>query len=146
MTKLVVEELKTTLIQEFTWNPVPRAHIAAVRPHLYTHGNPAGTFTLAILSAADVVLASQTFTAADLYFALDTGNAYAQLYFPVIFDNRVHLPKGNYKLRLSASGYSFSEASYLGWIRDHEDLKVPLDFTPASDLHNPLSYEIWVYK
>lgn len=145
MTTLVIEELKTTLTQDFSWRPRERAHVIAARPHLYAHNNPAGTFTLALLNSSSATLASKSFLASDLYFALGTGNLYAQLYFPVIFDQAIHLPTGDYKLRLSSSGYSFSESAYMGWVRDHEDLKVPLLYTPPDDFHNPLSYEIWVY-
>lgn len=145
MTTLVVDELKTTLTQEVTLNLTPRQHLAAVRPHLYVHNNPAGTFTFAVLNAADAVLTSDTFTSADVYTALGTSDDYAHAYFTISFEYR-HLPPGTYKLRLSSSGYTFSESAYLGWVRDHEDLIVPLDYTPSDDSENPLSYQVWVRR
>jgi hypothetical protein len=144
MTTLVVEELVTTLTQEFTLSLPRRAHVDSIRPHLYTHNTPAGTFTLSILDLSDNLIASKSFTAQEIYDAIPTTNDYAQAYFRINFDNKVHLPSATYKLRLSSSGYTFSESSYMGWVRDHEDLKVTLGYTPASDLTNPLSYEIWV--
>lgn len=144
MTTIVVEEFRTTLVQDFTWGRSPRAHVTAVRPYLYLHNTPAGTFTMAVLNASSTVLASQTFTAQDVYDGLSTTDDYSHAFFRVAFANKIHLPAGDYKLRLSASGYSFAESSYMGWIREHEYSKVPTTFVPTSDLANPLSYEIWV--
>jgi len=146
MTTLVVEELKTTLTQEVTFTLPRRSHIHAIRPHLYVHNAPAGAFSFSVLDSSDNVLITKTFTAANVYTALGTANLYARAYYTILFDNKVHLPSAIYKLRLSASGYTFSNSSYLGWVRDHEDLKVTLGYTPTSDLANPLSYETWVRK
>lgn len=144
MTTLVVEELVTTLTQELTLSFRPRAHISHVRPYLYVHNTPAGTFTLSIRDSLSNVLSSGTFTAQDIYDGLATTNDYAHAYFRVTFASVVPAPPGNYSLHLSSSGYTFSESAYLGWVREHEDLKVPITYTPANDFGNPLSYEIWV--
>jgi hypothetical protein len=146
LTKLVVEELKTTLVQDFSWNLRTRAHAHAFRPHLYVHNAPAGAFTLAVLDSVDTVLGSGTFASADVYSGLGTANLYAHAYFRVDMTNMPPLHPGSYKLRLSSSGYTFSESAYLGWVRDHEDLKAPIDGAPASDLNNPMSFEMWVYQ
>ena len=146
MTTLVVEELRTTLTQEVTLSLPRRYHVDTIRLHLYFHNSPSGTFSFSILDQSDNVIASKSFTSAQFYSAIPTANIYAHAYFSVQLDNKVHLPSTVYKLRLSASGYTFLNTSYVGWVRDHEDLKVPLGFIPDSDLFNPLSYEIWVRK
>jgi hypothetical protein len=142
VTTLVIEELKTTLTQEFTILTKPRMNIVQIRPHLYVHNSPSGTFTFSILDSSNNVLISSNFQSQSLYDALDTVNQYAHGYFNMML-NEISLDVGTYKLRLSSSGYTFSEISYLGWVRDHEDLKNPISYTPASDLENPLSFEIW---
>lgn len=143
MTTIVVEELRTTLDQDFTTKLFPRLHLVAIRPYLYLHNNPAGTFTLSVYDSGSNLLESKSFTASDVYTALDTVNTYAHVWYNVEFTNPLNLPAGVYTMRLSASGYTFNNSSFIGWIREHENLKVPLDFTPTNDMFNPMAYELW---
>jgi len=144
MTTLVVEELKNgPLVQEFDHLLATKRQLAYVRPYLYLHNYPLGTFTLSLLDANDALIASSSFNQADFYNALDTTDAYAHgfLRLPIT----ASMPRGKYKLSLSSMGYTFFPASYIGWVREHEDEKVKRTFTPASDLENPLTFELWFY-
>lgn len=144
MTTLVVEELKTTLDQSVSLNFSDRYHVYAIGVHLYAHNFPGGIYTVSLIDPDASVVVEETFVSGEIYTALGTSNPYAQAYFRIILDDQPALPKGTYTLRLSSVGYTFSESSYMGWVRDHEDLKVKLEYAPESDLHNPLSYEVWV--
>lgn len=145
MTTLVIEELVTTLSQEFTINSEKGILLKSIRPYLYVHNNPVGTFTVK-LKQGITELFSKNFQSSDLYNALSTSNAYAHLFFNIEFDYPIHLIENTYKIELSSSGYSFSEASYIAWIKEHENLKVPLSYSPLDDLNNPMSFELWSYK
>jgi hypothetical protein len=145
MTWLVVEEFKgVPLVQDFEIEK--KLIVAAIRPYLYCHNFPSGTGLLEILDENDNVLHSKSFSPSDVYSGLETANPYAHAYLRVLFDQPFPMPKGNYKIKISASGYTFSESSYLGWVKEHEDLKVPVKFIVAGDQNNPLSFEIWSYE
>lgn len=144
MTQLLVHELQTSLESLITINSAKT--IYAVRPHLHCHNSPAGTFTIGIYDISDNLIQAKTFTSADIVAAMATANLYIHGYFTVTFDNVVPIVIGDYKIKLTSSGYTFSESSYLGWVADHENLKIELDYTPTSDLENPLSFELWGFK
>lgn len=145
MTKLVVEEFKVSpLVQEFQLDR--KLIVVAIRPYLYCHNFPAGTFTLELLDENDSLINSQTFVSDSVYEGISTTNPYAHAWLRVTFERPSPIPKGNYKIKISTSGYTFSESSYLGWVKEHEDLKVPVKFIVSGDQNNPLSFEIWSYE
>jgi membrane-bound metal-dependent hydrolase YbcI (DUF457 family) len=141
MTTLVVHELVTELAQEFTLNLARRYDVAAFYPYLYMHNAPAGTFTFSILQGVTTIF-SKAFTSADIKSALSTANNYAHVFYPVIPSDPLLLNSGDYTAKITASGYTFSVSSFLGWIQQHEDLNNELDYTPANDIENPLSMRI----
>jgi len=146
MTTLVVEELKTTLSQSFTYNLNRRSIIAAVRPYIFMYNSPSGTFTLSLKEGA-TTHASKTFTSADIKSDLSTSDNYAHLWKALEFSNPIYLSKGTYTLELSHSGYSFSESSYLGWIKEHENIfNNTSDLTGVSVFDYPFSYQIFEKK
>ena len=128
--KILVDELYTTLEQPFSIIDGKVHHWKGVRPYLYAHNHPSGTFTIELISGASS-LTSVNFTASDLYSGLSTSDNFIHLYYRLLFPNVLPLKNGTYSLKLSASGYSFSEPSYLGWIREHEDIKFPTYLEPA---------------
>ena len=141
MTKLVVDELKTTLSQTFTLTKNKRMTIEAIRPYIYMHNAPSGTFTLAVKSGG-TTLASKTFTSAEIKTDLATSNNYAHLWKAITFTNPTQIENGEYELELSAAGYTYSETGYLGWIREHENLTNELAGTPISDIENPRAFQL----
>jgi len=140
MTTLVVEELKTTLSQDFKLNLNQRAIISAVRPYIYMHNAPAGTFTLSIKQSS-TTLWSQNFTSQAIKDALETTDNYAHIKLNLLPDY-LKLSKGTYTAELSSSGYTPTSDSFIGWIKPHEDLYFDVYGTPSSDSENPLGLEL----
>jgi hypothetical protein len=145
VTTLLVETLKTELEQEIRLENYERYNIGAIIPYLYLHNAPAGTFTLEIISGA-TSLFSQSFTSNDIKLSLETVNNYAHVFYPIVPLIPIQLNAGTYKIKLSSSGYTVSGNSFLGWIRQHEDLNNKLDYVPASDSDNPLAIRLKVFK
>lgn len=145
MTKLVVDELKTTLSQTMTVDHEKRILIAGIRPYIYMHNSPAGTFTLSIKDGG-VTVASKDFTSTEIKSDLSTSDNYAHLFKRLVFDNPAQLTSKEYELELSASGYSFSESGYLGWVREHENQFNRTGGTPFSDIENPRSFQLFEYQ
>jgi hypothetical protein len=143
---LVVETLKTELTHPFSLTLDVRYNIGALCPYLYMHNAPSGTFTFSIEDADDVEVFSQSFTSADIKTALSTTDNFAHVFYPVVPESPLFLEKGSYTAILSASGYSANSVSFLGWVRQHEDLVNELDYTPDTDFENPLSLKIKVLK
>ena len=145
MTTLVVEELKTTLSQNFTINGERRYQLVAVRPKIYMHNAPNGTFSLSIKSGS-TTLASKSFTSAEIKSDLSTSDNYAWIWKNLAFDFTVPLEKGDYSLELSSSGYSFSSSSYIGWVKDHESVFNTISGNPTSSLDNPFTFQLFEYR
>jgi hypothetical protein len=142
---LVVEELYDTLEQEFFVNLDRRYSLKAIRPLLFMYNAPSGTFTLSIKQGANV-LSSVSFDSAEIKSDLNTTANYAYLWKTLVFSNPIQLSKGAYTIELSSSSYSFSTFSYIGWIKEHENIfndTVPLN---ADDFDNPLSFQLFEFK
>jgi hypothetical protein len=142
MTTLVVEELKTTLTQNFTIDLNRRYTIAGIRPYIYMHNAPAGTFTLTLKEGVNS-LASQTFTSTEIKSNLSTVDNYAHIYKALTFTNPIHLSKGSYSLTLSSSGYTFSTGSYLAWVKEYENIFNTTDGANDTDFNNPMSFQLF---
>ena len=145
MTTLLVETLKTELEQEIRLENSERYNIGAIIPYLYLHNAPSGTFSLEILSGVTSVF-SQSFTSSDIKTAIGTSDNYAHVFYPIVPQNPVQLDAGVYTIKLTASGYTALGSSFLGWIRQHENLNNILDYVPASDDENPLAVRLKVFK
>lgn len=144
--KLLVEELKTTLSQDFSLSLQTRKNISAVRPHIVLYNAPAGTFTLSLMQSS-IVLGSQTFTSASLRSLFDTSDDYLHGYPKIEFTNPVLVKEGSYTLKLSSSGYTFSNSAYIAWVKRHENLFYKIDGgVPEDDANLPLTFELWAYK
>lgn len=145
MTTLVFETLSTDLSQEFNLKLDNRYNVLGFYPYLYLHNSPSGTFTFEIMKDA-VSLFSKSFTSADIKSSLSTANNYAHVFYPVLPNAPLLLEKGTYTAKLSCAFYSPSGSSFLGWIRQHEDLVNDLDYVPASDAENPFALKLKVLK
>ena len=53
------------------------------------------------------------------------------------------LKKGTYKIELSSSGYTYSNSSFLGWIKSHENIYNDLESTPIDYTYNPYDYLLY---
>jgi hypothetical protein len=145
VTKLVVEPLKTELEQEFNFKLEGRCILAAIAPYLYMHNSPAGTFQFSVYKADDLVFMKE-FTSAEIKAALQTTDGYVHSFHPMIPINPVFFTKGTYRANLAAIGYTFSDDSYLGWVRQHENVQDELEYTPSNNMHNPLAMRRKILK
>ena len=144
MTKLVVDELRTTLEQVINITQHKRITVAGLRPYIYMHNSPAGTFTIKLKDGA-TVLGSKDFTSSEIKSDMATSDNYIHLWKRIIFDDTVHLRAKTYTIELSSSGYTYSDSSYLAMIREHENETNV--FTPSfSDLYNPISTQLFELK
>jgi hypothetical protein len=143
--KLLVEELISEISQEFQLIGGKIFHANGIRPYLYAHNNPLGTFTFTLLSGVNE-LSSVSFTSSQLYSALQTSDDFIHLVYDLEFPHVLPLKNGVYKLKLTASGYTFNPDCFLGWVKEHEDLKFPVSTIPTSDDQNPLTFELWEFE
>lgn len=145
MTTLLVDKLGNSLEQNITVTGNDRVHIAAFSPYLYVYNSPSGTFTFQLIKSS-VVIFSQSFTVADIKTSLGTANNYVHVFYPIVPTVLVQMLEGNYTVKITSSGYTATEASYLGWIRQHENIQNGIDYAPTSDRKNPLAIRIKTYK
>lgn len=145
MTKLVVEDLQTTLEQDFTVYLERRITVAGIRPYIYMHNSPSGTFTFT-LKRAGVTIASDSFDSTEIKSDLGTTDNYIHIWKVLNLANVIHLESGAYSLELSSSGYTYSDSSYLGWVKEHEHLTSEINGSPLTDFNNPMSIQLFELK
>ncbi len=140
--RLVVSELRTTLEQEFT--VTTDKMIERVRLHLCKYLSPAGTFTISIVNSEDVILASRSLTLAEMQ-TLGSDNLSIDYYHGFVsfqFARPLALHEGQYSVRLSSTGYTYSDSAFLGWVRDWDDT----NFEADTLTQYPLALELYVYQ
>lgn len=142
MTTLIVEELRSTLSQSFTLSLNQRSHIYAIKPNIYMHNAPSGTFTFTIKSGGDS-LGSVSFTSSDIKTDLSTSNNYAHIRKGLIFSNPIALKNGSYTLELSSSGYTYSSGSFIGWIKDYENIFIDVTGSATTDFDNGQTFYLY---
>lgn len=145
MTTLVVEPLVTTLEQNFLYKLEGRATLLSIAPYLLMNNAPSGTFTFTLLKGATTVY-SKTFTSADIKTALNTTRNYAHVFYPIVPELPLLIEKGEYTAKLSATGYTYAAATYLGWIRQHEDLNEELEYVSNGISTKPLAMRRKILK
>ena len=117
MSTLVYDTLETELVQEIVVGNHLGLYNPTLKPWLYFLNNPAGTFTLSIYKGVDFLM-SKSFTLADLKTQLNTTDKSGYLFFNLDFGG--HLPFGFYTLKLTSTGYTYSNTSFLAWCKDWE--------------------------
>jgi len=127
MTTLVVDQLVDDLEQEIRFDRDKRVIIGGVYPYLLMHGSPSGNFTFELKDGSTVLL-SRSFTSADIKTELNTTHNYAHIFLPVLPSAPLILKRGTYTLKLSASGYTEAFSSFIGWIKQHENLNIPIGY------------------
>lgn len=143
MTTLLVEELRTELIHEFLITKQFRNVLGAIYPYIAMVGAPAGNFKIKFYRDNNLVF-TRTFTSQDLKDSLESFKDNLHVWYPIIPEFPIQLNKGLYKVRLSATGYTYSGDSFIGWIRQHENLNNKLNYEPLNDAKNPLALRIKV--
>lgn len=142
MSTLLVQELTTELSQELRYSLSKRCQIGAFIPYLYMHNAPAGTFIIDLLNSDDDIIMSKSFTCSDIKTSLSTSDNYAHVFYPIIPTSPIQIEYGTYTIKLSASGYTYSSGSYLGWIQQFENIQNIMDYVPADSTENSLALRI----
>lgn len=141
--KLAVSELVNALEQEFTYTKNVRTQVEAMRPYIYVHNSPSGTFYFDIIQDSTTIYTA-SFSSSDLYTALDTTDDYAHLFYKLDFGEEVYIDKGTYTLKMRHSGYSYSNTSWIGWVHMHDDPINEYTYsTPGTDNRLPLTFELY---
>ena len=145
MTKLVVEELYTTLSQDFEASH--RMVLSNVRLWVYKHLSPAGNISLVVKQGGQTLATSTAITSTYLEANTDaTAINYFHGQIRFDFASPFVIQRGDLTLELTAAGYTFSESAYFGWVKRHENLVFTQDYTPASGAYKPFGVEFWKYK
>lgn len=142
MSSIILDELRTSLTQDFSL--LKRTQVTAIRPNLYLHNDPSGTFTLAIKNGSDTI-ASSTLTMAEII--TNAGFSAGQYHWGIFrFDfDEITLNKSvTYTLELSTSA-AFDESSYLGWIKEYTNNKNTLTDSVENDFERDYSFELIGY-
>lgn len=144
--KIVCEELDglNNLTQDFT---IPKSiMVGGIRIYVYAHNTPSGNFQLAIKDGATTI-ATFSFTASQVQTAFNTTDDYFHGWHSLDMGDFVSLNAGTYTFELSdTSGYTFSDSSFLGWVKIFENRPFPINYTISSFTDCPFGLEIWSYR
>jgi len=143
MSRVYCEELITTLTQEISLTQDRRYHIPAISLGIVFYNAPSGTFTVSVKSGS-TTLVSDTFTSAELKSDLSTSNDYGYLKKEFQFTSDLILEKGTYDIELSSSGYTFSESSFIGWIKPASNIFITHTTNDSVYTNNP--FDILIYE
>lgn len=146
MTKLIVEELRTTLSQNFTNDRV--RIIKHIRPWLYKHLSPSGDLNIVVKQGGQTLATSETVTSSYIETNTDsTALNYTHGFFRFTFTDAFVLRSGDFTIELQASGgYSFSESAYFGWVKPHENKLFTTSYSPSDGANQTFGVEIWEYR
>jgi hypothetical protein len=146
MTSHFVNSLETgaTIEQDFSFDV--EVSCIGIRPKLYKHLEPAGTFTISLIEKGSAkVLRTKSQTAAEMKAAGELDDYSAGF---ILFDwDFVNLKKDEiYTIKLEASGYTFAESAYIGWIKEYFSPTNKTTPDPSTDLENPYSFQVAGYQ
>lgn len=146
MSTLLVEPIKQSLEQSFNLSLTKRYIVASMMPYLYLHNSPSGNFKFSILKNGNQVF-EKLFNSEDIKAALNTDNDFAHVFYPIIPSDPLILGRGYFTVKIEApENYRFRQNSFIGWVRQFEDLNNKLNYTPLSDNENPLALRFKEYK
>lgn len=145
MTTLVCQTLYTELTQEVFYGSRERLQIGCFSPYLLMMNSPVGTFNLEVIGTNGTVF-SESFNSSDIKASIPTTDNYAHVFYPVIPTNPVQIEYGSFTIKLTASGYTPTNSSFLGWIQQHENIQNEMTFTPSNDAENSLAVRFKSYK
>jgi hypothetical protein len=119
---LVVETLRTEIQQSFSLSLSTRILAQEIKPYVLMYNSPVGTFTLSI-EKDSVEIFSTEFASENIKSFFDTTHDYIHGRIPLSSD--LILTKGDYVAKLTATGYTYNQDSFLGWVRDWEGFFIP---------------------
>lgn len=146
MTTLLIEPLVTTLQQDISYQLQERSHIAAISPYVYLCNAQNINYTFELLDGVDVIY-TKIFTPLEIKTELGTTDNYIHVFWPLTSAIPLLLKNGTYTLKLSADpAYSPTDTSFIGWIKQHEDIQAETIPTPENVIDLPLALRIKIYK
>lgn len=96
-----------------------RRNVIEIKPYIYMHNAPIGTFTIRIIKDENVI-DELDFTSSDIKNKLDTTDNYAHVYLPL--STSLKLDSGDYIARLTSSDYTYNDSAYIGWVKEWDSL------------------------
>lgn len=143
--QFVFETLRERLEQRVNLVSEDRIQVAAIIPYLYVNNLQAGTFLFSVLREDLSLVFEKEFTASELNAELT--EVYGHIYYPIVPSVPFPLEAGEYTFKLeSATGYSPTPESFLGWIKQHEDIQLTMAYTPENDSRNTFTIRFKEYK
>jgi hypothetical protein len=111
----------------------------ALRAKMYVHDLPEGNFAFKIMQDATEVK-SFPFTSLDLQQKLQLTDDY--FWGDFAFEGLFFLTRGEYQIRLESSGYTFQESSFIGWVKDFEEIGRRVIGDPFDFSQYPFSFNL----
>lgn len=137
--RLILYPLKTYLEQKVT--ATRSGYLAAIRPHLYRHLNPAGALKIELRSSGGVLIAtSETIQISALGAGANYFHGYVRFYL-----NASVVAGTDYFIRLVPVGYAFGDASYIAWCNDFDLRKYSAGYTPSNYWRAALDLEAFEF-
>lgn len=145
MTTVLFEELKSVALEQ---NIVveERISLKTIRLNLIKALSPAGTLILKVKDESGTIIEG-TLTSAQI--ETQASEITALNYFHGFIDFGLEdfvLNPGNYTVELSSSGYTYSDSSYYGWVKEFENRTNRLSSAVVNVSDSPLSFQAWEYK
>lgn len=138
--RLVVHELYAQGLKQRI-KVTENLNIVSIRPHLYKHLSPAGSFKLELLDENEQKIdESETLTMASV--------SSANYFHGYVRVNCTFALKKNteYYIKLVGSGYTFNESAWFGWCNDYDLRKVEASYTRNQGYYGALDMELWDSK
>lgn len=135
MSTLLIDELKTTLIQEI--NPEYTQLVRAVRIDLAKIGSPAGSLKVTIKDEHNNPVGSSTLVA---IASISEQNYHGFIRFDLSAQLKAN---SSYKVVLSSQGYTFSDSNYIAWKRDYPKKGYELSTDNNNLFESAYSLEFW---
>lgn len=135
--KLVVAELTSSGLEQIVV-PSKNTIVEAIRPHIYRHNFAAGSLKLSIYDSLNNLVAESD------PVAISSIQSLAYFHGYVRFNINAYLKRDQeYRIKLTGTGYTFSESAYIGWCNGFDLGKYDPITTPISDFAAPFDLEIW---
>jgi hypothetical protein len=144
MSRVVVEELITTLTQNFTvTTPI---NIGGIKPKLFNSNASASDVTIDLLQSGNVLF-TKTLTLAQIKLMGNTTLNNWHGFISFTSPTSIYLSEGDYQIRLSASGYTYSKTNFIGWCKEYDCYFGNILGTPLTNYKLfPYSYRLIEYK
>ena len=141
MTTLAADQLITVLEQPIT---VDRdLSLAGIRPRLYFHNMPEGTFYFNFYKGA-LKIKSYSFTSLTAREAIDSMDSY--FWIDLALPGALNLGAGEYTIKLESFMYSFSSSSWVGLVKDYTDVFGKVIGNPEDFSEYPYAIKLIEYK